>query len=43
MQRHAREFGFGMTPLRDPKHVLVARAGASVTPEAGVVRPPTRV
>jgi hypothetical protein len=36
VQRHAREFGYGMATLRDPQHALVRRAGARVTPEAAV-------
>jgi hypothetical protein len=36
VERHAREFGYGMTPIRDPRHALVRLAGAHTTPEAAV-------
>jgi hypothetical protein len=36
VQRHAREFGYGMPTLRDATHALVRLAGARVTPEAAV-------
>ena len=35
---HLREHAFGAPALRDPAHVLVRRAGVSVTPEAAVFR-----
>jgi thiol-disulfide isomerase/thioredoxin len=41
---HAREFGYKLPVLRDPNHILVSRAKATITPEAalfdahGVVR-----
>lgn len=35
---HLKEHAFGVPALRDPGHVLVRRAGASVTPEAAVFR-----
>ena len=33
---HVREFALPGTPLRDPKHDIVRRAGATITPEAAV-------
>lgn len=33
---HLREFGYTLAALRDPSHVLVKRASASITPEAAV-------
>ncbi|HET7294529.1 MAG TPA: redoxin domain-containing protein [Vicinamibacteria bacterium] len=39
VRRHAREYGYGFAPLRDPKHQLVLLAGARVTPEAAVFVP----
>ena len=36
VKRHAQEFGYGIAPLRDPKHDLFRLAGARVTPEAAV-------
>jgi hypothetical protein len=40
---HVREHAFGIPALRDPAHVLVRRAGVSVTPEAAVFRGSTEV
>ena len=40
---HAREYSLPGTPLRDPQHGLVHRAGATVTPEAAVFRPDGRL
>ena len=37
--QHVREYALPGTPLRDPRHGLVHRAGATVTPEAAVFRP----
>ncbi|MBS1840373.1 MAG: redoxin domain-containing protein [Acidobacteria bacterium] len=36
IRAHVREFQFGIDALRDPDHVLVKRAGATITPEAAV-------
>ena len=36
VERHAREFAFGLPPVRDAGHGLVRLAGARVTPEAAV-------
>ncbi len=33
---HLKSFSYGGTALRDPKHDLVKRAGATITPEAAV-------
>jgi len=33
---HIRDYGYSFTALRDPEHVLVRRAEATVTPEAAV-------
>ena len=38
-KRHARAHQFTCRALRDPKHLLVRRLGATVTPEAVVVAP----
>jgi len=40
---HLREHAFGAPALRDPAHLLVRRAGVSVTPEAAVFRGGTEV
>src|SRR5262245_60109975 len=39
VRRHVDEFGYTMTALLDPEHRLVARAGATVTPEAALFLP----
>jgi hypothetical protein len=39
VRAHAAAFGYPMDVLRDPRHELVRRAGASVTPEACVFQP----
>lgn len=39
IQDHLHEFGYTLAPLRDPDHVLVKRASASITPEAAVFDP----
>lgn len=36
IRAHIREFDYGIAPLMDPEHALVRRAGAMVTPEAGI-------
>jgi hypothetical protein len=36
IEKHIQEYRFPGTPLRDPEHVLVKRAGATVAPEAAV-------
>ena len=36
IRTHVRDFKFGIAALRDPNHVLVKRAGATITPEAAV-------
>jgi hypothetical protein len=33
---HKREFGYQIAALRDPNHVLVGRAKATITPEAAL-------
>lgn len=38
IRRHVDEYGLGATVVRDPGHVLVARFGATISPEAAVVR-----
>jgi hypothetical protein len=38
IEAHRREYALPGTPLRDPEHVLVARAGVVVTPEVAVFR-----
>lgn len=38
IETHRREYALPGTPLRDPGHVLVARAGVVVTPEVAVFR-----
>ena len=40
---HLKEQAFGVPALRDPAHVLVRRAGVTVTPEAAVFRSGTEV
>jgi hypothetical protein len=39
IRSHAEQYQYSMAILRDPKHVLVRRAGAVVTPEAAVFLP----
>lgn len=39
IQDHLHEFGYTLAALRDPDHVLVKRASASITPEAAVFDP----
>jgi len=41
--RHLQEYGYSFGALRDPQHVLVKRAGATVTPEAAVFSPEGRL
>jgi thiol-disulfide isomerase/thioredoxin len=36
IRKHDREFGYRLTALRDPQHVLVKRSSAQITPEAAV-------
>jgi thiol-disulfide isomerase/thioredoxin len=36
IRRHERDFGYQLPALRDPGHVLAARAQAQITPEAAV-------
>ncbi|MEW6320705.1 MAG: tetratricopeptide repeat protein [Acidobacteriota bacterium] len=36
IRAHAARFEYGLSIVRDPAHVLVAQAGASITPEAAV-------
>jgi hypothetical protein len=36
IRKHLQEFDWGVTALRDPDHVLVSRARATITPEAAV-------
>ena len=38
-RRYLKEFGYSMDLVRDPKRVLVQRAGATITPEAAVFLP----
>jgi len=37
--KHAKEYGFKCRVLMDPKHLLVTRLGATITPETAVVNP----
>ena len=39
IREHVRQYAFPFAALRDPGHVLVARAGVNVTPEAAVFLP----
>ena len=39
IEDHRREYSYPLPALRDPGHVLVQRAGATITPEAAVFRP----
>src|SRR3981189_915861 len=39
IRTHLRDFKFGIAALRDPDHVLVKRAGATIPPEAAVFDP----
>ncbi len=36
IQKHLRDYGYKIPALRDPRHTLVARSHAKVTPEAAV-------
>jgi hypothetical protein len=36
IQKHLKEYGYSLRALRDPRHLLVRRAHAQVTPEAAV-------
>jgi AhpC/TSA family protein len=36
IRNHLHEFGYTLSALRDPRHVLVKRASVSITPEAAV-------
>ena len=36
IERHLSEYAYPLPALRDPRHVLVRRAGATITPEAAV-------
>jgi hypothetical protein len=36
IREHMQDYGYQMPALRDPEHTLVRRAGAQVTPEAGI-------
>ena len=36
IQKHLKEYGYSLRALRDPRHVLVKRSHAQVTPEAAV-------
>jgi hypothetical protein len=38
-KRHAQEYGYSCPVILDPKHRLVRKAGATVTPEAAVFAP----
>jgi|SRR5579859_4445577 len=40
--RHVKEYQLALNVLRDPRHVLVKRAGARVTPEAALFTPDGR-
>lgn len=39
IRTHLQDYGYTMPALRDPEHALVRRAGALVTPEAGIFLP----
>ena len=43
IRQHTNDYQFGCAPLRDPGHVLVKRAKATVTPEAAVFMPNGRL
>jgi thiol-disulfide isomerase/thioredoxin len=36
IRKHDREFGYTLTALRDPQHILVKQSQAQITPEAAV-------
>jgi len=36
IQKHLRDYGYNLLALRDPRHTLVARSQAKVTPEAAL-------
>jgi hypothetical protein len=38
IRAHVREYALTLPPVRDPRHALVARAHAAVTPEAALFR-----
>lgn len=39
VERHLKEYGYSVPALRDPRHVLVAKSRATVTPEAALFSP----
>ena len=39
IRQHLHDYGYVCGALRDPRHMLVKRAGVSVTPEAAIFRP----
>lgn len=39
VRKHRADFGYEIPAIRDPAHALVARAGATITPEAAVFVP----
>lgn len=42
-RKHAREYGFKTGAVRDPQHLLVKAAGATISPEAAVFSPDGKV
>ncbi|WP_422924182.1 redoxin domain-containing protein [Singulisphaera sp. PoT] len=42
-REHAKEYGLDLPILLDPKHDLVAKTGAKVTPEAAIISPEAEV
>lgn len=43
IRRHRADFGYSIPAVRDPAHALVARAGATITPEVAVFAPGARL
>lgn len=42
-KKHAKEYGFACPTLRDPSHVLVKHAGATVAPEVALLGPDAKL
>ena len=43
IRRHIKDYSYPMRALRDPRHELVKKAGATITPEAAVFGPNGRL
>jgi hypothetical protein len=43
IRRHIKDYSYPMRALRDPRHELVKKAGATITPEAAVFDPDGRL